>query len=731
MARISIIMPVYNVAEYLHNCVDSIFAQKFTDWELILVDDGSTDASLSICEEYVAKDARVKLVRRAHSNAAACRNAGIRVAAGEYLMFLDSDDVFSPWLLDRLYGNAEVHGADISACTSVAFIDGRPEPEFKEPTKNDCFEVRFDGLCNPLRMVATMPWNKIFSRKLVELHDLRFLEQSSTNDLTFVALAISLSEKTVMIEEPLIAYRQRAKSIQSTKDPRNYFNAIREYMSRLEAKGGFASLGDAVKEAFADFYTFTVLWELRTQVSKSAYFVIYNGIRDLEQLLKLAEGKCPRRYRAIVGACTFKEWWQRTFEAIFAWILGDRGRNRGWRKSLAKRLDKYHDRTFGDDFAGNPNICIDIFSLDNRGDWLMFESILQEVRRRFPLSRISVPQQTYEKNSAFYRDKGVVSTVDLGKCSFRQRIRIWRKTHPLKRKSPMPENDVELLLFSPGFRYSDQFGLAYVDWVAEDVSRFAKFKRTGCKVVLMPQAFGPFENPTLRKTIGDILELADKVYAREQVSASYLEKCFGHRDNVSVVPDFTCLYKGEPTKLEFAKKDYVVVVPNRQMLARTKSGIASKYCDFMIATLRKLVSRGENIVLLNHEGVLDDGLISVLNGAIDNKAKIVRDVSGGVCKSVIAGSKLTLTSRFHGLVSALTTSVPALCTSWSHKYQELSAELGRPEACLDLNDVDGSLARVEDALANPAKYIADAVKLQEYKGQVIRMWAEIEALLEG
>ena len=91
---ISIVMPVYTVASYLRDCLDSVRAQTFTDWECICVDDGSTDDSPDILDEYAAKDKRFRVVRREHSNAGACRNAGLDLARGEFLSFLDSDDMF-------------------------------------------------------------------------------------------------------------------------------------------------------------------------------------------------------------------------------------------------------------------------------------------------------------------------------------------------------------------------------------------------------------------------------------------------------------------------------------------------------------------------------------------------------------------------------------------------------------------------------------------------------------
>lgn len=114
MAKISIIVPVYNTAKYLERCVDSIVAQTYTDWELLLIDDGSTDDSATICDEYAAKDERIRVSHKENGGVSDTRNYGLDLAQGKYLMFLDSDDF---WLrndvLEMLIGKAEEYDLDI------------------------------------------------------------------------------------------------------------------------------------------------------------------------------------------------------------------------------------------------------------------------------------------------------------------------------------------------------------------------------------------------------------------------------------------------------------------------------------------------------------------------------------------------------------------------------------------------------------------------------------------
>ena len=114
MPTISVIVPVYKVEKYIHRCVDSILSQTFLDFELILVDDGSPDNSGAICDDYAAKDSRVRVIHKENGGLSSARHAGIDAAQGEYLFFLDSDDMINRNCLIFLYRNSLHYGADIS-----------------------------------------------------------------------------------------------------------------------------------------------------------------------------------------------------------------------------------------------------------------------------------------------------------------------------------------------------------------------------------------------------------------------------------------------------------------------------------------------------------------------------------------------------------------------------------------------------------------------------------------
>ena len=122
--RLSIIIPVYNVEEYLDRCLGSVLDQEFTSYEVILVDDGSTDSSPLICDRYSATDPRFRTLHKPNGGVSSARNAGLELAKGEYVMFLDSDDALLPYALDDMMD--VVAGEDMVVAGYAAFMGGVP-----------------------------------------------------------------------------------------------------------------------------------------------------------------------------------------------------------------------------------------------------------------------------------------------------------------------------------------------------------------------------------------------------------------------------------------------------------------------------------------------------------------------------------------------------------------------------------------------------------------------------
>ncbi len=128
MKKLSLIIPIYNAGEYLHKCILSVLSQTYTDFDLILVNDGSTDDSGMICDEYASKDSRVKVIHKENEGVSIARNVGIKAATGKYIGFIDSDDWIEPNMYECLLSEAERTDADIVMCdATTVYSDGRTQ----------------------------------------------------------------------------------------------------------------------------------------------------------------------------------------------------------------------------------------------------------------------------------------------------------------------------------------------------------------------------------------------------------------------------------------------------------------------------------------------------------------------------------------------------------------------------------------------------------------------------
>ena len=211
MVKLSIIVPVYNVEKYLRECVDSILNQKFQDFELILVNDGSSDSSGLLCDEYSDKDTRIKTLHKKNGGQSSARNMGIDIAVGDYIGFVDSDDWIHENMYEKLIKHGFEYGSDIVACNFwVMKKDGGFEP-YNKNTKNYEFtqsEAMAEIYKN--KILTFSPCNKIYKSHL--FNKLKFIEGIILEDKDISYKLIYNSNKVSYIEECLYFYRYNNES---------------------------------------------------------------------------------------------------------------------------------------------------------------------------------------------------------------------------------------------------------------------------------------------------------------------------------------------------------------------------------------------------------------------------------------------------------------------------------------------------------------------------------------
>ena len=208
MPEISIIVPVYQVEKYIEECLNSIQTQTFKDFEVLLIDDGSTDGSTDICKAFAAMDKRFLYVRQNNQGVSNARNKGLSLAQGKYVYFIDADDVVSPDFVQHMFEYAKKHQLDLVINLSVLlnlspkeeFIIPNLEPGIFTSTPQNYFHNGF-------------LWNKLFKKELIDKANIRFIEKSRyREDEAFILMFYPFCKTHGIIRHGYYFYRQREDS---------------------------------------------------------------------------------------------------------------------------------------------------------------------------------------------------------------------------------------------------------------------------------------------------------------------------------------------------------------------------------------------------------------------------------------------------------------------------------------------------------------------------------------
>ncbi len=211
MDLISVIISVYQVEPYLKQCVESVIRSTYSRLEIILVDDGSPDTCSQICDDYAARDTRIKVIHKENGGLSDARNAGLEIASGDWVAFVDSDDYMEPTMLQSLYDAAVVYGADMSVCNALFFNDS-------ETWTPDWFSIKC-GLLNGMEILKTgriptslvVAWGKLYRREIFAV--LRYPIGRIHEDEAVAHKILGLCSKIACIDKKLYYYRQNPEGI--------------------------------------------------------------------------------------------------------------------------------------------------------------------------------------------------------------------------------------------------------------------------------------------------------------------------------------------------------------------------------------------------------------------------------------------------------------------------------------------------------------------------------------
>ena len=237
---ISIVVPIYNVEKYINKCINSILNQTFYEFELILVDDGSKDQSGKICDEYLIKDNRVKVIQKKNGGLSSARNTGLNIAVGEYVIFIDSDDFINKNMIEILYKSIIKNSSDIVICRYNEVLEDKVKDYIDQEIvcishineKNFTNIEALNELYEINAGVFTVAWNKLYRKKLFD--DLRYTENRIHEDEYIIHELLYRSNKITYIPIELYNYVKRRNSIMSTEFSFRNFDAIYAFVERMK-----------------------------------------------------------------------------------------------------------------------------------------------------------------------------------------------------------------------------------------------------------------------------------------------------------------------------------------------------------------------------------------------------------------------------------------------------------------------------------------------------------------
>lgn len=285
MPLVSVIIPIYNQEKYLRECLDSICNQSLRNIEIICVNDGSTDKSSEILENYVKQDSRIRILSQKNQGAGAARNLGMKVAKGEYLSFLDSDDIFEPLMLETMVRAIEKDNADVLVCrsdrfdTNTGIRESMPWSIRKDLLPNFIPFNSGDVKKNFFELFVWWPWDKLYRKDYIDKIGIQFQELRTTNDLFFVCTSILIADRVSIISDVLIHQRTNLKTSLSSTREKSWGN----YLEALDALKEFLTKHHIYEKYERDFVNYCLnfsLWHLDT-ITGHSYSLLYNALKEI------------------------------------------------------------------------------------------------------------------------------------------------------------------------------------------------------------------------------------------------------------------------------------------------------------------------------------------------------------------------------------------------------------------------------------------------------------------
>lgn len=266
---VSIVVPVHNSEPFLNELLDSVAGQTYDTLDVVLVDDGSSDSSLGICEKRQRSDSRFRVLKQPNSGAGVARNAGMAIAQGEYLICLDSDDLVASDMIEKLIKPMLAEPSiEITICGLDEYVDAAKEYRPAAWAVNQRTVPAFAPFSPkniPLLFgqVVGYPWNKMIRRSLIDRWDLRWQEIEMHEDMAFSQTALALAENAYYVDEPLYHHRIRSSngSLSSDENQDKRYECLFVALEKIKEDLKLADVWDVYERAFANYALAQCRWK--------------------------------------------------------------------------------------------------------------------------------------------------------------------------------------------------------------------------------------------------------------------------------------------------------------------------------------------------------------------------------------------------------------------------------------------------------------------------------------
>ncbi len=290
--KISVIIPVFNTIQYINQCLDSVIKQTLEEIEIICIDNGSNDGSFERLKIYEKKYKSINVFKHEIGRQGAARNAGMKIAKGKYIGFVDSDDYIEPTMFEKMYNLAEKYSADLAICNIMNFFEkdnlykiNLPECWFLE---NEIIDFKINKKFYRNHTIC----NKLFKRSFIKNNKLKFPNDLQHEDVYFIIKAYLLAKKTVTIKDPLYIYRKQRLNSVNDQISKNYFMIFKIFDKIEKSIITNNSLINEIK-----IYKYLSLYQ---KIDKKNRRIFFNKMKDefiIINLLKKLEIITPTEYK--------------------------------------------------------------------------------------------------------------------------------------------------------------------------------------------------------------------------------------------------------------------------------------------------------------------------------------------------------------------------------------------------------------------------------------------------